>query len=127
MNICANLNICASISPPSQSRKTLAVIAKKRKNSIIKKINKIYKMSEEVKNTREARKIAPISSTQSETPQEKAWLSENFSNNTKTQEPEIVPAVSVLDEIRATINLNQKQTKKELLAQLSSIEFLLNK
>ena len=84
-------------------------------------------MSEEVKNTREARKIAPISSTQSETPQEKAWLSENFSNNTKTQEPEIVPAVSVLDEIRATINLNQKQTKKELLAQLSSIEFLLNK
>ena len=32
-------------------------------------------MSEEVKNTREARKIAPISSTQSETPQEKAWTS----------------------------------------------------
>lgn len=56
-----------------------------------------------------------------------SWLSENFSNNTTTPEPEIVPEVSVLDEIRATINLNPKQTKKELLAQLSSIEFLLNK
>ena len=53
-----------------------------------------------------------------------SWLSENFSN---TPEPEIVPVVSVLDEIRATINLDTKQTKKELLAQLSSIEFLLNK
>ena len=56
-----------------------------------------------------------------------SWLSENFSNNTTTPEPEIVPAVSTLDEIKATINLNPKQTKKELLAQLSSIEFLLNK
>ena len=56
-----------------------------------------------------------------------AWLSSNFSESavTKTPEPEIVPAVSVLDEIRATINLDPKQTKKELLAQLSSIEFLL--
>ena len=58
-----------------------------------------------------------------------AWLSSNFSESapavTKTQEPEIVPAVSVLDEIKATINLDPKQTKKELLAQLSSIEFLL--
>ena len=61
-----------------------------------------------------------------------AWLSSNFSESapaitTVTPEPEIVPAVSVLDEIRATINLDQKQTKKELLAQLASIEFLLNK
>ena len=59
-----------------------------------------------------------------------AWLSSNFSESapavTKTQEPEIVPAVSVLDEIKATINLDPKQTKKELLAQLSSIEFLIN-
>ena len=59
-----------------------------------------------------------------------AWLSSNFSESapavTTTPEPEIVPAVSVLDEIKATINLNQKQTKKELLAQLSSIEFLIN-
>ena len=58
-----------------------------------------------------------------------SWLSENFSKNSSTPdttEPEIVPAVSVLDEVRATINLNPKQTKKELLAQLSSIEFLLN-
>ena len=53
-----------------------------------------------------------------------SWLSENFSN---TPEPEIVPVVSVLDEIKATINLDPKQTKKELLAQLASIEFLLNK
>ena len=52
-----------------------------------------------------------------------SWLSENFSN---TPEPEIVPVVSTLDEIKATINLNPKQTKKELLAQLSSIEFLIN-
>ena len=53
-----------------------------------------------------------------------SWLSENFSN---TPETEIVPVVSVLDEIKATINLDPKQTKKELLAQLASIEFLLNK
>ena len=53
------------------------------------------------------------------------WLSENFSP--EPEETEIVPVVSVLDEIKATINLNPKQTKKELLAQLSSIEFLLNK
>ena len=53
-----------------------------------------------------------------------SWLSENFS--TTEPEPEIVPVVSVLDEIKATINLSPKQTKKELLAQLSSIEFLIN-
>ena len=55
-----------------------------------------------------------------------SWLSENFSKNSNTTEPEIVPVVSTLDEIKATINLNPKQTKKELLAQLSSIEFLIN-
>ena len=59
-----------------------------------------------------------------------AWLSSNFGTTTTavttTPEPEIVPAVSVLDEVKATINLNPKQTKKELLAQLSSIEFLIN-
>ena len=53
------------------------------------------------------------------------WLSENFST-TEPEETEIVPVVSVLDEIKATINLNPKQTKKELLAQLASIEFLIN-
>ena len=53
-----------------------------------------------------------------------SWLSENFG---ELPAPEIEPVVPVLDEIRATINLNPKQTKKELLAQLSSIEFLLNK
>ena len=56
-----------------------------------------------------------------------SWLSENFSKNSSTPdttEPEMVPVVSVLDEIKATINLDPKQTKKELLAQLSSIEFL---
>ena len=52
------------------------------------------------------------------------WISENFSAT--EPEPEIVPVVSVLDEIKATINLDPKQTKKELLAQLSSIEFLIN-
>ena len=52
------------------------------------------------------------------------WISENF---VELQAPETEPVVSVLDEIKATINLNPKQTKKELLAQLSSIEFLLNK
>ena len=53
-----------------------------------------------------------------------SWLSENFG---ELPAPETEPVVTVLDEIRATINLDQKQTKKELLAQLSSIEFLLNK
>lgn len=52
-----------------------------------------------------------------------SWLSENFG---EIPAPEIEPVVPVLDEIRATINLNPKQTKKELLAQLSSIEFLIN-
>lgn len=55
------------------------------------------------------------------------WISENFGELPSPEEPEIVPVVSVLDEIKATINLNPKQTKKELLAQLASIEFLLNK
>ena len=54
-----------------------------------------------------------------------SWLSENFGQAPKI-EPETVPVVTVLDEIKATINLNPKQTKKELLAQLSSIEFLIN-
>ena len=53
------------------------------------------------------------------------WLSENFSP--EPEETEIVPVVSVLDEIKATINLDPKQKKAELLAQLASIEFLLNK
>ena len=55
-----------------------------------------------------------------------SWLSENFGQAPKI-EPVTEPTVTVLDEIKATINLNPKQTKKELLAQLSSIEFLLNK
>lgn len=53
-----------------------------------------------------------------------AWLSDNFG---ELPAPEIELVVPVLDEIKATINLNPKQTKKELLAQLSSIEFLINK
>ena len=55
------------------------------------------------------------------------WLSENFGELPSPEEPETEPAITVLDEIKATINLNPKQTKKELLAQLASIEFLLNK
>ena len=55
------------------------------------------------------------------------WISENFGELPSPEEQEIVPVVSVLDEIKATINLDPKQTKKELLAQLASIEFLLNK
>ena len=58
-----------------------------------------------------------------------SWLSENFGelpSPEEPEEPEMVPVVSVLDEIKATINLSPKQTKKELLAQLSSIEFLIN-
>ena len=55
-----------------------------------------------------------------------SWLSENFGELPSPEEPETVPVVTVLDEIKATINLNPKQTKKELLAQLSSIEFLIN-
>ena len=55
-----------------------------------------------------------------------SWISENFGELPSPEEPEIEPTVSVLDEIRGTINLNPKQTKKELLAQLSSIEFLIN-
>ena len=55
------------------------------------------------------------------------WLSENFGELPSPEEPETEPAITVLDEIKATINLNPKQTKKELLAQLSSIEFLINK
>ena len=56
------------------------------------------------------------------------WISENFGGLQDPKEQEVTGYfVTVLDEIRATINLNPKQTKKELLAQLSSIEFLLNK
>ena len=55
-----------------------------------------------------------------------SWLSENFVDLPSPEEPETEPAITVLDEIKATINLNPKQTKKELLAQLSSIEFLIN-
>ena len=56
-----------------------------------------------------------------------SWLSENFGELPSPEEPETEPAITVLDEIKATINLDPKQTKKELLAQLASIEFLLNK
>lgn len=57
-----------------------------------------------------------------------SWISENFGElPSSPEEPEMVPVISVLDEIKATINLDPKQTKKELLAQLSSIEFLINK
>lgn len=56
-----------------------------------------------------------------------SWLSENFAGESLSpEEPETEPVITVLDEIKATINLNPKQTKKELLAQLSSIEFLIN-
>ena len=60
-----------------------------------------------------------------------SWLSDNFSGESLSPEEletETEPTgyfVTVLDEIKATINLDPKQTKKELLAQLSSIEFLL--
>ena len=56
-----------------------------------------------------------------------SWISENFGELPSPEEPETEPVITVLDEIRGVINLNPKQTKKELLAQLSSIEFLLNK
>ena len=62
-----------------------------------------------------------------------SWLSENFAGESLSPEEletETEPTgyfVTVLDEIKATINLDPKQTKKELLAQLASIEFLLNK
>ena len=60
-----------------------------------------------------------------------SWLSENFGELPDPEEPETETEptgyfVTVLDEIRRVINLDQKQTKKELLAQLSSIEFLIN-
>ena len=56
-----------------------------------------------------------------------SWLSENFN---KVQETETEPTgyfVTVLDDIREILNIDPKQTKKELLAQLTSIEFLINK
>lgn len=57
-----------------------------------------------------------------------SWISENFAGELLApEEPETEPVITVLDEIKATINLNPKQSKKELLAQLASIEFLLNK
>ena len=60
-----------------------------------------------------------------------SWLSENFGELPSPEEPETETEptgffVTVLDDIRGVINLNPKQTKKELLAQLSSIEFLIN-
>ena len=55
-----------------------------------------------------------------------SWLSENFGQTLKI-ETETEPTVSVLDEIKAIINLDPKQKKAELLAQLTSIELLLNK
>ena len=64
--------------------------------------------------------------TKSEAYELALWISENFGELPSPEESEIVPVVSVLDEIKATINLDPKQTKKELLAQLASIEFLLN-
>ena len=57
-----------------------------------------------------------------------SWISENFAGESlPPEEQETEPVITVLDEIKATINLDPKQTKKELLAQLSSIEFLLQK
>ena len=60
-----------------------------------------------------------------------SWISDNFGELPDPEEPETETEptgyfVTVLDEIRGVINLNPKQTKKELLAQLSSIEFLIN-
>ena len=61
-----------------------------------------------------------------------SWISDNFGELPDPEEPETETEptgyfVTVLDEIRGVINLDQKQTKKELLAQLATIEFLLNK
>lgn len=62
-----------------------------------------------------------------------SWLSENFAGESMSLaeiETETEPTgffVTVLDDIKSIINLNPKQSKKELLAQLSSIEFLINK
>ena len=62
-----------------------------------------------------------------------SWISDNFAGESLSLvelELETEPTgffVTVLDDIKATINLDPKQTKKELLAQLSSIEFLINK
>ena len=62
-----------------------------------------------------------------------SWVSENFAGESMSLaeiEAETEPTgfyVTVLDDIKSIINLNPKQTKKELLAQLSSIEFLINK
>lgn len=62
-----------------------------------------------------------------------SWVSENFAGESLSIaeiETETEPTgfyVTVLDDIKSIINLNPKQSKKELLAQLSSIEFLINK
>ena len=60
-----------------------------------------------------------------------SWVSENFAGESLSlAEIETEPTgfyVTVLDDIKSIINLNPKQTKKELLAQLASIEFLINK
>ena len=61
------------------------------------------------------------------------WISENFAGESlspEETETETEPTgffVTVLDDIREILNLDPKQTKKELLAQLASIEFLINK
>ena len=60
-----------------------------------------------------------------------SWISENFAGESLSpEEIEIEPTgffVTVLDDIREILNLDPKQTKKELLAQLTSIDFLINK
>ena len=67
--------------------------------------------------------------TKSEAYKLASWISENFAGESLSpEEIEIEPTgffVTVLDDIREILNLDPKQTKKELLAQLSSIEFLL--
>ena len=61
-----------------------------------------------------------------------SWISENFGELPDPEEPETETEptgffVTVLDDIREIINIDPKQTKKQLLEQLASIEFLINK
>ena len=70
--------------------------------------------------------------TKSEAYELALWISENFGELPSPEEPETETEptgyfVTVLDDIREILNIDPKQTKKELLAQLTSIEFLINK
>ena len=66
--------------------------------------------------------------TKSEAYELALWISENFGELPSPEEPEITGYfVTICDEIRETINLDPKQKKAELLAQLATIEFLINR